>query len=85
MPNHAGVLQSLFFPAKLETEGDGSIFNTLLRPMHETCDDRFSPVARFVLYVRGHSLRMPAHLLIPHLLRKAAIRSNLLPEAANPR
>jgi hypothetical protein len=30
MPNHAGVLQSLFFPAKLETEGDGSIFNTLL-------------------------------------------------------
>lgn len=61
------------------------MFERGLRPMHETCDDRFSPVARFVLYVRGHSLRMPAHLLIPHLLRKAAIRSNLLPEAANPR
>ena len=30
MPNHAGVLQSLFFPAKLETEGDDAIFNTLL-------------------------------------------------------
>jgi hypothetical protein len=30
MPNHAGVLQRRFFPAKLETEGDGSIFNTLL-------------------------------------------------------
>ena len=31
MPNHAGVLQSLFFPAKLETEGDDAIFNTLLK------------------------------------------------------
>ncbi len=30
MPNHAGVLQSRFFPAKLETEGDDAIFNTLL-------------------------------------------------------
>ena len=30
MPNHAGALQGRFFPAKLETEGDGSIFNTLL-------------------------------------------------------
>lgn len=39
MPNHAGVLQSLFFPAKLETEGDGSIFNTLL--MDEVAADTF--------------------------------------------
>ncbi len=30
MPNHAGVLQSRFFPAKLEAEGDDAIFNTLL-------------------------------------------------------
>jgi hypothetical protein len=30
MPNHAGVLQRRFFPAKLETEGDDAIFNTLL-------------------------------------------------------
>ena len=32
MPNHAGALQGRFFPAKLETEGDDAIFNTLLRP-----------------------------------------------------
>jgi len=31
MPNHAGALQGRFFPAKLETEGDDAIFNTLLR------------------------------------------------------
>ena len=30
MPNHAGVLQSRFFPDKLEAEGDDAIFNTLL-------------------------------------------------------
>ena len=30
MPNHAEVLQRRFFPAKLETEGDDAIFNTLL-------------------------------------------------------
>ena len=30
MPNHAGALQGRFFPAKLETEGDDAIFNTLL-------------------------------------------------------
>ena len=32
MVNHAGVLQSRFFPAKLEAEGDDAIFNTLLMP-----------------------------------------------------
>lgn len=31
MPNHAGALQGRFFPAKLETEGDDAIFNTLLK------------------------------------------------------
>jgi hypothetical protein len=30
MPNHVRVLQGRFFPAKLETEGDDAIFNTLL-------------------------------------------------------
>jgi hypothetical protein len=30
MANHAGDLQSRFFPAKLEAEGDDAIFNTLL-------------------------------------------------------
>lgn len=30
MANHAGVLQSRFFPAKQEAEGGDAIFNTLL-------------------------------------------------------
>lgn len=31
MANLAGVLQSRFFPAKLEAEGNDAIFNTLLK------------------------------------------------------
>jgi len=32
-------------------------------------------VAEFVLYVRSHYLRMPLHLLLPHLLMKALART----------
>jgi hypothetical protein len=36
MPNHVRVLQGRFFPAKLETEGDDAIFNTLLAADHHS-------------------------------------------------
>lgn len=42
-----------------------------LRPNHPSCDDRFSGLARWLLYVRSHGLRMPFRLLAPHLIRKA--------------
>lgn len=42
-----------------------------LRPNHPSCDTRFTAFARWLLYVRSHWIRMPAYLLIPHLLRKA--------------
>jgi hypothetical protein len=42
-----------------------------LRPHHVSCDDRYSDLARWLLYVRAHYLRMPLHLLVPHLVRKA--------------
>ncbi len=42
-----------------------------LRPDHSSCDDGFTPLARWLLYIRSHYLRMPLYLLIPHLLRKA--------------
>lgn len=38
---------------------------------HSECSGRLSRVAAFTLYVRAHALRMPVHLLIPHLLRKS--------------
>lgn len=42
----------------------------VLRPPHPSCTSAFTPVAQFLLYIRGHWLRMPPRLLIPHLLRK---------------
>lgn len=31
-------------------------------------------IANFAMYVRSHHLRMPLHLLIPHLLRKQLVK-----------
>ncbi|PHV13367.1 nucleotidyltransferase domain-containing protein [Chitinimonas sp. BJB300] len=42
-----------------------------LRPRHPLAKRFGDRLARFCLYVRGHWLRMPVRLLIPHLLRKA--------------
>ena len=33
--------------------------------------DALTAAARWLLYVRAHYLRMPLHLLLPHLLRKS--------------
>lgn len=48
-----------------------ALFARALMPDHSSCDDALTPLARWLLYIRSHYLRMPFHLLIPHLLRKA--------------
>ncbi|SFZ74973.1 nucleotidyltransferase domain-containing protein [Chitinimonas taiwanensis] len=48
-----------------------ALFLRSIRPIHPLVQDWQDGWARFCLYVRGHWLRMPMHLLIPHLLRKA--------------
>jgi len=50
-----------------------SIFTRVLAPDHASCADAYTPVARLAAFVRAHWLRMPAHLLIPHLFHKAFI------------
>jgi Uncharacterised nucleotidyltransferase len=42
-----------------------------LRPMHPSCNTRWTGLARWLLYIRSHAIRMPLHLVIPHLVRKA--------------
>jgi hypothetical protein len=47
------------------------IFQRALAPDHPSCTDRYTGIARWLLYVRSHYLRMPLYLLIPHLVRKS--------------
>jgi len=58
------------------------LFDRALMPDHPSCDDAFTPLARWVLYIRSHYLRMPFHLLIPHLVRKA-IKKRFSPTQAD--
>jgi hypothetical protein len=59
------------------------VFARGLRPPHPLCRDRFTGLALGFLYLRGHCLRMPLRLLLPHLLRKAVMR-RLKPAEARP-
>ncbi len=42
-----------------------------LQPPHPACDTGLTRLARWLLYVRSHAMRMPLRLLLPHLVRKA--------------
>ena len=50
-----------------------TLLDRALRPLHESCADRMTSLALFLLYIRGHYLRMPLGLLMPHLFRKAFV------------
>lgn len=50
------------------------LFFRALMPDHASCDDRWTGLARWLLYMRSHWLRMPLYLLVPHLSRKAWLR-----------
>jgi hypothetical protein len=45
-----------------------------LRPVHPSCVRPGDALARFALYLRSHWLRMPMHMVLPHLVRKAWMR-----------
>lgn len=49
------------------------IFKRALAPDHASCADAFTAAAQRAVFVRAHWLRMPAHLLIPHLFHKAFV------------
>lgn len=47
------------------------LFKQALNSHHPSCETKFTGLKLWLLYVRSHYLRMPIHLLLPHLLRKA--------------
>jgi hypothetical protein len=48
----------------------GALLPIVLAPDHPTCNGPLTGLARWLIYVRSHYLRMPLRLLVPHLLRK---------------
>lgn len=50
-----------------------ALFIRALGPAHASSSDALTPLARFLLYLRSHWLRMPPHLLVFHLLRKMLV------------
>lgn len=48
-------------------------------PEHPDFPSRLTAIARWLLYVRSHYLRMPLYLLIPHFFRKSIKRQKLIP------
>jgi len=49
------------------------LFRRALAPDHPSCSDGLTGASRLALYIRSHYLRMPLHLLIPHLWHKAFV------------
>ena len=52
-----------------------ALLKVALRPPHPACDSRWTGIARWLLYVRSHWLRMPWYRILPHLARKAGSRA----------
>ncbi|MDC8784910.1 nucleotidyltransferase domain-containing protein [Roseateles koreensis] len=47
-----------------------AVFIRALQPDHPSCESAGTGAARRWLYLRAHWMRMPLHLLLPHLIRK---------------
>ena len=54
-----------------------AVFDRGLRAEHATARDRLTALSMAFLYARGHWLRLPLYLLIPHLLRGLFVRAVL--------
>lgn len=75
-PLPAGWLERLgeasgFDPDSVGQRVLAQCWSSAVLPRHSLVQDRWAPVARSLLYLRGHWLRMPPDLLLRHLARKA--------------
>ncbi|MEZ5625928.1 MAG: nucleotidyltransferase family protein [Rhodocyclaceae bacterium] len=72
-PIPAGAITTLqgFAPGRGPLLALDMMYSHILRPQHASCTNAVSTLAQKMLYIRGHWLRMPPHLLALHLARKA--------------
>ncbi len=81
-PEACRALRESIRPARWRGACLAALLRLALRPNHPSSDLRFSALARYLLYVRSHFLRMPLRLAVPHLLRKAYRRRFPVPDPA---
>ncbi|MEI6334421.1 MAG: nucleotidyltransferase family protein [Methylococcaceae bacterium] len=74
IPEHVIKASEQQLPNKIKTTLMDALFSRALMPDHESCNDRWTGLARWLLFVRSHWLKMPIYLMVPHLLRKACRR-----------
>ena len=60
-------------PGALLTSAMDTLYGRALLPVHASCSDLVTGLARRMLFVRAHWLRMPPTLLVRHLAHKAAV------------
>lgn len=73
-PVPADVMQAAAEDAPRSQALLDACYERALMPVHASCANAFTGVARTALYVRSHWIRMPAGLLARHLARKAWLR-----------
>lgn len=73
IPNHVLEKIKAFAPKRWHKKWMDALFLRALQPDHVTCNNWLSAFARWSLYLRAHYLRLPLHLLVPHLLYKTFI------------
>jgi hypothetical protein len=71
LPREATDALAAYLSRGLATSLVATLLEQAVRPNHPSCDSPTARLARWLLYVRSHWLRMPLHLLLPHLIRKA--------------
>jgi hypothetical protein len=71
IPENVLIASKQQLPNRMKTRLMDALFLRALMPDHESCNDRWTGLACWLLFVRSHWLKMPVYLMVPHLLRKA--------------
>ena len=78
MPQDFLAAVAAFRPNILTRGVMGSLLGMALAGPSAAGTSRSTDLARWLLYVRGHYVRMPLYLLVPHLVRKIGMRLSAL-------
>lgn len=73
-PLQKNTLTALQANSSFKTLIQDFCFIHIFKPNHRSCRTWHMSIAEFILYWRGHLLRMPIRLLVPHLMKKSYMR-----------